>query len=54
MLSPKIKRNIMRIIPFGLLWLIFGISYLLIEKATKMRDTIMFPPPKSYGLPVDG
>jgi len=32
MLSSKIKRNILRIIPFGMLWLIFGLCYMLIEK----------------------
>ena len=32
MLSPKIKRNILRIIPFGALWLIFGTIYLILEK----------------------
>ena len=32
MLSPKTKRVIYRIIPFGLIWLTFGIIYLLLEK----------------------
>lgn len=32
MLSPKTKRAIYRIIPFGLIWLIFGAIYLLLEK----------------------
>lgn len=32
MLSPKTKRQINRIIPFGVIWLIFGMVYLLIEK----------------------
>ena len=32
MLSPKAKRNISRIIPFGLIWLIFGIIYSLLER----------------------
>ena len=31
MLSPATKRNISRIIPFGLIWLIFGIVYSLLE-----------------------
>jgi adenylate cyclase len=33
MLSPKIKRNISRIIPFGLIWLISGLVFLIVEKA---------------------
>ncbi|HMF72262.1 MAG TPA: hypothetical protein VK616_12370 [Flavitalea sp.] len=32
MLPPKIKRNISRIIPFGLIWLAFSIVYSLLEK----------------------
>jgi adenylate cyclase len=32
MLPPKIKRNIGRIIPFGVIWLIFSIVYVLLEK----------------------
>lgn len=32
MLSPKIKRNISRIIPFGVIWLIFGIVYSQLER----------------------
>jgi class 3 adenylate cyclase len=32
MLSPKAKRNVYRIIPFGLMWLIFSIVYILVEK----------------------
>ena len=32
MLSPKTKRNILRIIPFGIIWLVFGIIYTLLEK----------------------
>lgn len=32
MLSPKIKRNITRIIPFGAIWLIFGIVYSQLER----------------------
>ena len=36
MITPKLKRNIKRIIPFGLIWLIFGIIFLFIEhSATK-------------------
>ncbi len=32
MLSPKTKRNILQIIPFGLLWLFFSTVYLLLER----------------------
>lgn len=32
MLSPKAKRSIYRIIPFGVIWFVFGIIYLLLEK----------------------
>jgi adenylate cyclase len=32
MLSPKTKRNISRIIPFAVIWLIFSIVYSLLEK----------------------
>jgi adenylate cyclase len=32
MLSPKTKRNISRIIPFGVIWLIFSIVYTQLEK----------------------
>lgn len=32
MLSPKTKRNIYRIIPFGLIWLIFSLVYLQLER----------------------
>jgi len=32
MLTPKTKNNISRIIPFGVIWLIFSIAYTLIER----------------------
>jgi len=32
MLSPKVRRNILRIIPFGIMWLIFSIIYTMLEK----------------------
>jgi adenylate cyclase len=32
MLSPTGKRNISRIIPFGVIWLVFSLVYILIEK----------------------
>jgi adenylate cyclase len=33
MLSPKVRRNILRIIPYGVLWLIFSLIYTLLERA---------------------
>ena len=33
MLSPKNKRNIARIIPYGVLWFIFSLIYCLLEKS---------------------
>jgi adenylate cyclase len=32
MLSPKARRNILRIIPFGMIWLVFSMIYTLLEK----------------------
>lgn len=32
MLSPKTKRNILRVIPFGIFWLIFSLVYCILEK----------------------
>ncbi len=32
MLSPKTKRNFFRIIPFGIIWLMFSIVYTLLER----------------------
>lgn len=32
MLSPKAKRNIYRIVPFGIIWMVFSIVYTLLEK----------------------
>jgi len=33
MLSPRAKRNISRILPFGLIWLMSGLVFLFVEKA---------------------
>jgi adenylate cyclase len=33
MLSPKTKRDITRIIPFGVLWFIFSLLYAILEKS---------------------
>jgi adenylate cyclase len=42
MLSPKIKRNILQILPFGLIWLFFSIVYLLLEKGL-LGDAQIYP-----------
>ncbi len=42
MFSPETKRKIFRIIPFGVIWLIFGISYSLIEKGL-LDDLTHYP-----------
>jgi len=49
MLSPKTQRNIYRIIPFGLLWLIFGITYLFLQKGL-LGDLNYYP---ATGTPYD-
>ena len=49
MLSRKTIRNISRIIPFGLIWLIFSIIYLLLEKGL-LGDLSFYP---STGNPYD-
>ncbi|PZR07142.1 MAG: adenylate/guanylate cyclase domain-containing protein [Flavobacterium psychrophilum] len=33
MLSPKNKRNIARVLPYGVLWFIFGLIYCIVEKS---------------------
>ncbi len=42
MLTPGSKRNIYRIIPFGLIWLIFSIVYSLLEKGL-LGDLKIYP-----------
>ena len=42
MLSPKTKRNISRIIPFGLIWFSFAVIYLLIEQGL-LGDLEFYP-----------
>lgn len=42
MLSPKTKRNIFRIIPFGLIWFTFSVIYLLMEKGL-LGDSEYYP-----------
>ena len=41
-MSPKTKRYILRIIPFGMIWFIFGIIYLLLEKGL-LGDSQFYP-----------
>ena len=49
MLSPKTKRNISRIIPFGVIWFIFSIVYTLLEKGL-LGNLTYYP---STGNPYD-
>jgi len=49
MLSPKTKRNIFRILPFGLIWFLFGGVYLLLEKGL-IGDLSYYP---TTGNPYD-
>ena len=46
MLSPKIKRNISRIIPFGVFWVIFGLIFSIIEKGV-LGDLDYYPSTKN-------
>ena len=52
MLSPKTKRYIFRIIPFGLIWLVGGITYLIVEKGL-LGDLDYYPStgnPYNFGV----
>lgn len=42
MLPPKTKRNVLRILPFGLIWFTFSIIYLLLEKGL-LGDVQIYP-----------
>jgi adenylate cyclase len=42
MLPPKAKRNALRIFPFGIIWFIFSIIYLLLEKGL-LGDSPIYP-----------
>ena len=42
MLSPKTKRNILRIIPFGIIWLTFSLIYTVLEKGL-LGDLKQYP-----------
>ncbi len=48
-LSPKNRRDLNRIIPFGLIWLIFAIVYVLLEKGL-IYDLEFYP---STGIPYE-
>ena len=41
-ISPKIKRDIFRIIPFGIIWFIFALVYLILEKGL-MGNLELYP-----------
>ena len=49
MLSPKAQRNISRILPFGLIWFVFGLVYAILEKGI-LGDLAYHP---STGIPYD-
>src|SRR3954464_10922483 len=49
MLPPQAKRNIFRIIPFGIIWFIFSIVYTLLEKGL-LGNLTYYP---STGNPYD-
>ena len=42
MLVPKTKRYISQIIPFGLIWFVFSIIYMIIEKGL-LGDSLYYP-----------
>ena len=42
MISPKARRNISRIIPFGLIWFVFSIIYFVLEKGL-LGDLNVYP-----------
>ena len=51
-MGPKTKRDIMRILPFGFIWMVFTIIYLLLEKGL-LGDLTTYPStgnPYRYGL----
>ena len=50
-MGPKTKRDIMRILPFGLIWMVFTIIYMLLEKSL-LGDLTTYPStgnPYRYG-----
>lgn len=49
MISPTTKRSIYRILPFGVIWFVFGLAYSLIEKGL-LGDSAYYP---STGNPYD-
>ncbi|MFI1743340.1 adenylate/guanylate cyclase domain-containing protein [Thalassobellus sediminis] len=38
MLTPKAKRNIQRILPFGLIWFVFGMVFMIVEHAASPKN----------------
>ena len=40
--SPKTKRYLLKIIPFAVIWLMFGVSYVLLEKGL-LGDLAVYP-----------
>ena len=46
MLSPKQRRNLIRIIPFGIIWGVFGFLYVLLEYGL-LGDSIVYPSTKN-------
>jgi len=49
MMSPRIKNKILKIIPFGFIWFIFGVVYLILEKGL-LGDSQFYP---ATGNPYD-
>lgn len=42
MITPKYKRNINRILPFGLIWLVFSLIYTILERGL-LGDLNFYP-----------
>lgn len=42
MLSPKARRNVLRIVPYGMIWLVFSVIYVLLEKGL-LGDLKFYP-----------
>ncbi len=46
MANPRLTRNIFRILPFGVIWLIFGLLYVLLEYGL-LADSTVYPSTKN-------
>lgn len=46
MTNPRLKRNIYRILPFGIIWLVFGLLYVLLEYGL-MGEAKVYPSTKN-------